>query len=770
MERRVIIEQSERVTPGDFTNFGVYPQEALDHVVHDLGLADSGFYGFNVAADVGSATVTVGPGRLYFGVGDRTKVFANYDEGGVEFPLLDSLPVVTNRIITIVAYGVEAPSGGEPRTFLTNAETRATVARVTSTEMVRRAEIGAYPGDERPDPVKPALPSNSIAIAYVLMSPAGVVSVTPAAENRVPSVRSNATALIENTAWRARAGSRLDTLGTDISALASRLTGMANEIFVREVAGDVARLKEKANLPAAYTSYASDSYLTLVGSAPTHVDFLATVMEGIRFPPANSADTQLGLLNNQDERAAVASSFVLPAYREVSRKALPTNDAEVSINQYQNQNTVVTQRTRSVTRLRYGTPFQMCTNQTDWWQGAVWDYWNNTVFVGGATYNIVNELDIAPGYPYKMYRLEQVWNDTQEEPYWDFNTTTENAGGAVLSNTFLQTQDGWLTSVDLLLTRVAAVGDLRVLICETRDASPDIGMTIASVSAPVATLKAGTKTNVQITPTLLRKGKRYALTLITTGNHFIGVTTDNKFGQGSLFYSTDGAFQVGDLSRDICFGLNFAQFASPYTELQLNPLQLGGGIAAIDMQMQSAVPPGTELVFSIKDPANNDWVPLTGASQGNGLLGLPPLVQFKVAMIGTTELMPGFGVGFDARVRTTRPRPDNRHISAIRTLPAPCKNIVVKIRLEAWRGTGFHTHTCKLITGPLLNTGVGDTITNPLSMSEVPAPDDPLRAVIRTYTFSLGTAVSTLRLRQEGTTTNVLTTFHVASKIDIETP
>lgn len=768
MERIVVGSQNERITPDDFNNIGVFARTSLDHVVHDLGLADAAFVGFNVSGLPGAARVTVGAGRLYSGNDDGTPVYFNDDEGGVEVNLLALLPVATNRIITIGVHGVQGPADGEPRTFLTDAKTRATVGKVTATEIRRRAEVGPYAGKEQPDPQPAALPANVLAVAHVLLAPTGIISITPATENRLPSVRGNDLAIRENAIWRARAGSRLDTLGTDIAALAVGLKGLASDVFVREVAGDVARLKEITQLPSSYSSYDADSFLTPAKSNFNHVDMLATVMEGIRFPPANSTDVQLGLLNNLDEKVNVAGLFALPAYREVARISQLDPDGEIAISQYQHQTQTLVQRTRSVTRIRYGTPFSVCTNYEDWWAGATIDYWNNTVYKGGAVYEIENiTAPIGPGH--ENFRLKQVWIDQTDEPYWDLNTTTVTASGSILSQTFLQSQDGWLTSADVLLTKVAAAGDIMVVIAETTAAAPDLAKVIGRATAPVGALKVGVN-RIQLPPTLMRKGGRYSLTLVTAGNHFVGFTENNKFAQGSLFYSSDGAFQVGDLTRDMCFALNFAEFTSPYVEVQLRPLQLGGGIAAIDLQMPTAIPAGTSLVFSVQDPANGVWKPLTRESGGNALLGLPPIVQFKVAMIGTTDLMPGFGVGSDARVVTTRPRPDARHISAKRTLPAPCKTFTLKIRLEAWRGAPFHSHSCKILTGPLLDSGAGDTLVNPSVVTEAPAPDDPVNAIVRSYTFTLATAVSAFVIRQEMQTDNVLSTFHVARRIDIDLP
>ena len=87
------------------------------------------FTGFTAVQDA-PAVVTVGNGRLYHaGI-----VFFNDNEGGTRSTCFGILPVVTRRYVGVVVWGQEIETDTEPRTFLTDPVTRATVARVVSTE------------------------------------------------------------------------------------------------------------------------------------------------------------------------------------------------------------------------------------------------------------------------------------------------------------------------------------------------------------------------------------------------------------------------------------------------------------------------------------------------------------------------------------------------------------------------------------------------------------------------------------------------------------
>jgi hypothetical protein len=258
-------------------------------------------------------------------------------------------------------------------------------------------------------------------------------------------------------------------------------------------------------------------------------------------------------------------------------------------------------------------------------------------------------------------------------------------------------------------------------------------------------------------PTLLQKGRRYAYHVITAGNHFMATVTGNKNGNGSLFYSTDGAWFMGDLDRDIPTVLYFAQFASPRAEVQMEPLQLENGIKDIDLTYDSFNPSQTSITWEIQ--VNGAWKALS-ESGSPATNGLPPLLPLRAVLVGTTDLMPGFGVGNRSRAITFRPRSDFRHISTPRTLPVPCTSVEVTLLLEYF-DVGRHTNKCQLMVGP----GLG-TPTDPTSVIDSPILAGP-NAISRRYIFELAAPISEFAIRTEGTTDNVLVTYHVAERFDL---
>lgn len=153
MEQRVIISEHQQATTGDANRFGQFPRDALDHIIEDVG---PGFRFTGFASTITATTkVTVGAGRLYSASGP---IYFNADVGGTTIDFISVLPVTGKRICAVVASGSELESQTEPRTFVIDAQTRETEARVTSTVSVRHASLQTVNGVEGPDPQRPLIP------------------------------------------------------------------------------------------------------------------------------------------------------------------------------------------------------------------------------------------------------------------------------------------------------------------------------------------------------------------------------------------------------------------------------------------------------------------------------------------------------------------------------------------------------------------------------------------------------------------------------------
>ena len=816
MEDAVIFAEHQQVTTTDANNLGQYPRDAIDHMITDLG---PGFKYTGFAATITATTkVTVGAGRLYSAEGP---VYYNDDAGGTELDFIANLPVVAKRYAAIVSWGMEIDTDTQPRTFITNVAQRTTEARVTSTQSNRHANVQFVLGVEGADPDRPTVASNYLVIAWVMLNTTGVESVVMEDINRARSIEDLDADIGLLNAWRLLFGQRLDTLATELAALAARINGLAPMDVLLRLIVDVVRLKEKADLPDTYSAWSSDYFLDDTESDPTHVDYLARIEEGIRFSHAAENAVNLELNNPIDSNVMVdGSDFMLPSYYEIRRMAnvattitkpiqlgyqpvrvwgytdyytvwgqhirtyalgvvykpiYGTVTNEIAISQFASQTFTYVRHYPVRYRIRWGAPYYFSSKINFFWNkeyDPIYITFKRGVDTGWPAPHVAPVLVVPqPGlwaWRYAWVRTKWYWVDyITDYYYWDRIETSHSVNGSVMAQTFLNSQDGWLTGVHLFFSRKANAGNVYVLLCETYENGQPNPNSVLAVSAtlPPAYIEIWPKpTRVQFTPTLVQQGKRYALMLLTQGNHYLATTEANQLTNGTLFYSTDEAwFQgLGDMSRDICFELIFAEFNTNHVSVQLEPATLSGGVAAIDINADAIVPAGTTMTF--EGQIGGEWVPLYDPGPDAAtpaLVGLPPLINMRVTFQGTTGLMPGIYLGNRSRLYTWRGRSDFTHISEVRTMPGAVTSVIVTLRLENWRETPHHTCTTKLLRG-------GGYTTEELADVTVDnfAPDDPT-ALIRKLTFSGLPSVTSYKIKITGTTDNVLTPFHVAERVDI---
>lgn len=758
MQKLVIIERDQQITDEDLNKMGTFPREAFDLLVSSAIEPGLKYTGFNVVQS-GPAGVTVGSGLVY----NAGRVFMRDDEGGVDIDLIPNIPAIGNKWVTIVAFGQEIDTEVEPRTFLIDPVTRATEARAVATVNLRYANVDKVVGAESTSPLVPAVGANVVAIANVLLTPAGISSITMLVENQLESLRQLADKLIELGLWRAQVGARLETIQTDVTGLAQNLKNTASVESIIELARDVGNLKSIAGLPEEYSSYGFDPFLALeqsntdaniVTGLTTHPNLDVLVEEGARMPPIATHSAQLNLLNSDDAKVTVSDKFVIPKYVEVPRISSIGRDDEISLSQYTNQTIELVQRTVSRYRVRYGEARTVCTNNA-WWKTGRYDPITGIFYKDGDTW----EVDLVDRnktvQAHVNIRLKQFWTDSYSESYWDKTVVETSVNGSVLGQTFLNSQETWLTAIGLYFTRKGNA-NVTLVIAETNAAgAPDLKKVVSRVTLATADIQLyPLQTKVPVPLTLLERGKRYAIVPISTGAHFLALTIGNKFGQGSLFYSTDGSWFQGDLVKDMAFVVYAAAFSTPRVEVQIEPWELTGGIYDIDVLVDAIIPSGCALVYEVR--INNVWTPLASADLVQ-LASLPTLLQARVVFQGTTDLMPRLGVQDRSRVITSRPKQAFTHISAVIEPPASVNAIWVDVRLERF-DPAHATSVVKILSG------VGYATVTAHSVLETTVDDvDPL-ARVRRYIFSFGAPIASFKIRTEGTCDAISKTFHVAHR------
>lgn len=748
MERLVIFRDGMDNDPADITNVQAFVRQSIDHVVGDAVSAERRYAGFAVAKTA-AADVEVTAGRLY----SEGRVYARADVATKSF--LTSLPVATKKIVLVVVYGQDLETDQRPREFLLNEETGASEPRVVAMESARQAVVAFAPGAESPDPTDPIIDAGVLPVARIVLSPTGVQSVDAIAANALPSIEQLSGRADAAEAFQARTGPQIGALGSEIASLREGQSGLVSrEVYGRGLAR-LAVLEAKNGIPSAAVDSQADYFLDASKSDPAFAGYDTKLQEGIRLPDAAFATTALALFDPLDPRAKVIDGVLFPAHSYDTRLSVGPRTGELQVSAYSYQANQMVQRTMSRTRIRYGEEFTVCTNSAFWAAGTA-DYAAGTFTKDGEVFeNLGVAATFADGHAV-IQRLRRVWEDSYDEPYWDQVTVTTNVPGAQVAETFLNANGGWLARVQLTFTRLAAAGAVTISICETDRGAPNLAKVISTTTIDREQLALGVN-KLAVQPCYLKGGIRYAIVVTSAADHWLATTGGENFPQGTLFYVLDGAYQQGDGTRDLVFALDFMKFSAARAVVNLQPLQLAGGMTAIDILAESIVPGSCDLTYEVQ--VAGVWTPLapTNASILGAGGNVPALVSLRAVMTGTPDAMPVVKLT-GSRVRVSRPKLAATHVSAIRMLPgAGSASIRVIERFEYFE-TARHTASVRLRTG----AGFA-TLVNPSSYVDAVQADG---SVERTYVFNLGAAVTQFRIQTDITTDNALRTFHVAWRKD----
>ncbi len=758
MEKQVQFRDRQELQSGDLSNLGIYTQEALDRIVGE-GLTDEKKYtGFSIAK-TGATQITIAPGT-YWTAGKR---YIREDATSQDF--LSNLPLLTKRIAAIIVVNADIDTEVEPRDYLIDVETGATEPQSVAMQKLRYAQFQTQYGVENASPQKPTVSTDVLVIGWVTLNTTGVESIEMAADNEFMSLKKLGQRATELETWKGQAGEQITTLGSDITALASRLAQTADNTKLTRVFEDMARVKELLELKDNYSGYGADSFLNydVSWSDNTQVGYYAKVEEGIRFANANALNTAITLFNPIDPSVSVSSDgLCLPKYDQVRRISVDAYRQPLSISQYQFQTVAYKTMSMSVSRLRYGSSFSVCTN-SEFWRTGRFDSAAG-VFTDrlGRTYQY-EEGNVNRNH--QWIRLKQFWYDTETVYYEQRVVTDFSVNGSMVAQTFLNSQGGWLSSLDLFFTEKDVSGNVKVLITKTEAGRPALDQVVAEATLQPSDIIKGSSpsvaaqwTRVSFVPTALAAGERYAIVLITGGNHFVGLASGAAYAAGTLFYSTDGAFFQGDLTLDMMFRANFASFQNSRLEVDLGSINLSGGITDIDIAYQGIVPDGCSLVFEVRPQGSAVWRTISELDT-TAFNGLPALCSFRAVFVGTKDLMPGFKLT-GSSVLVSRPATNLLHFSEARSLPAPTRSIQVIAILDYYKEANHD------LSVALIDVTNANAVRTPATVTDEILDDrgNGQMHIRRTFTFnttSLPVNTSSIRIRTTGAALAATEVFHV---------
>lgn len=766
MEKQTIFRQQQEVKASDFNAVQSHTRTSIDRLVRDALTDGKKFTGFVVQKSAPTA-VKIGTGAYWM----AGAVYAREED--VTIDMIGQLPLLTKKIAAIVCTSAVIETDVQQRDFVIDVETEATEPASVAMLSMRRAGFAVLYGDENSTPVRPPIDGDATAIAYVTLTTTGVDAIEPASENELMSTKRLDQRATSLEVWKKQAGDQLTTLTTDMTTLATKIGQAADSSILTRIFADVAAIKDALEMDDDFSGYGSENFLAVDQSIsdPDHVGYYAKVEEGLRFPDANADAKALSLFNPIDPAVKIAANgLLLPKYTEVQRISVDTLYQSMSISQYEYQEVEFKQMAISAQRLRFGLAKTVC-NNSEFWKTGKFDYAKG-IFTDalGRTYQALGTdfdtrwtgSDIRNSKE-KWVRLQQFWYDTETEYYMDRVVTEFTVPGSIVAQTFLNAQGGWLTSIDLFFTQVAATGNVRVLVCKTSAGKPDPARIIAETTLlPGAMVKGSNAANVAhwtrvpLTPTALEAGERYGIILVSGGNHFVGMASGAKYAAGTFFSSTDGAFLQGDLTLDMMFRANFASFAAPRIEVDLGSVNLSGGIVDIDIAYEGIVPGGTELGFEVRPEGNSRWYAL--GADGNPFSGLPALASLRAVLIGTKDLMPGFRLT-GSRVKVSRPATTQTWFSEPLASPAPTQSIKIIVILDQFNEVN-HDFDLRLnnLTGAVNN--IAPSFVTDELIEERSGTRKRIRRTCEWDSTDLTTPTSSFTIKATGSLTAATEVFH----------
>lgn len=649
MEKLVVFRDRQELDPADFNGIEEIVRSSIDRIVREAVTNEAKYVGLQTAATTAtSVTVDAGAfiadGRVY----------------GVSAPapinLYENLPVSNRRIISIVAFGQDDVADKiEERDFLIDADSDDVEPQAVPMRSVRLGNVSKLAGTENVDPQPPTVPQGSILVATVLMGTAGIISVIMAEENRLPSLKRHAERLIDLDNFRKRAEPQIGALSTQLAALEQRTNGKVSREDFLPIKLDLARIKERVNLPDNYSQYGADRFDSADETDPASAAGHTLLGRALGFK-SSTVLRPLALLNPTDPLVKrYDTNWIQPASTPVQMMEVPGASGSVNMSSYQTQGAPVQVKKtgyRTVTYRDYSGPTT----------------WEQTVS-SGYTYDYVSAA--GWGQPaYYVRTVSEAYDYYETEPGPVVTHT-----GVQISQTVLAPRSFNCSQIGFFCEQLDTSGDVTVLLCETKDGKPNLAATLAKVTVAYADLKSGgLEATATIKPALVEAGKLYAIVLITQGGHKI-VIAGAGYTEGQFYYGQDGDWVTTDATKDLKLKLYANKFNRTRTEVALGTVTLAGGIDSFAWNASVLIPDGTD--FFIEAKVAGIWHSL---DDFGFLDNRPDTLELRAVFLGTSDLQPSVELGAD-KITLRRMEDTLDHLSIVRTLASAKQDFVVDLIL-----------------------------------------------------------------------------------------
>lgn len=746
MEQIVVFDDYMEQQAADHTVVQENVRSSIEHLVVDTITKSRRYAGLTVTKSA-QAEISLAAGRFYDVDG------AVYKKDGITAQsMLTYLAAGYKKYVLVSVYGVENSVDPTVRDYLVDVDNETMEPRPVNMTNSRDVVVAFSVSAESDDPQAPAVPVGHAPVALVLVDTTQVVSIEMYDDFDIASNEELDTRAEALETWKGQVEPRVASLGSDLADLANRMGSLSPQSVTADIKLDLARLKETLRFPASATGYGTDFFLD---EDESDVDNIATlgydakVDEGLRFPDANSSEFELALFSALDPNASVVGGLLLPKFTHDLKISSGSFNSDLGIAQYGFQVHTMKVGYMARSRLRYGGWY---------WKSSCVSYWNTPgqeVLIANLydrarwatirdVYNWNNWVDRHHWYRYDWY-----WYDYWVEPFMYVETTNNVINGAQVAQTFLVTNDYWATKLGFYITQKGGAENIVVNLCEVTNGMPDPDKSLAHYVYAHGNIAIGWN-EIEVTPVYFQKGKRYALVLTSNANHKVGMTSGNNYIEGTFFYSTDGQYFLGDLTKDLMFRIYGAKFAAPQVTIEFGTINLDGGFRNVDVMSNMWTPDSSDLIFEIRPGGSGDWLPLT-SDNADALASAPVLAQFRARFVGTRDIQAGIMLT-GSRVSVSRPKTALKHVSTPIYVPSTTSIYLTAI-LENFDDTP-HDFTASLRIGGA-DQAAAAVVTKTL--------DADAKRYERTWHFTPG-ATTQFRIVFDGATNSAQSTFHAPER------
>jgi hypothetical protein len=765
MYNRAIFDIDQEVTAEDLDRLGSFPQDGVTRLTDDLLVSGRLYKGFTTVAS-GLTAVEIAAGRIY----DAGVMYAL--QSTLTLSVAEFVPITAGQkcYVTLIGQGREDDGFVEARNYereIAQSGGGTAIQQVPATgarAKTRNAILQLYPGAPSVIPVKPAIPLGTVAICDLLVGTGGIETITMRTANEAPELDTLAVAYSGLAIRLGLVDQEIAGLRNDLAALARQLKQGVSRIAFQAVQGDIASMKDRLDIPDTGSPYGADNFLDEDESDSDNADYKARIIEGLRFPAANQDKDPLALYNANDGNLMhTAQGLICPRYNVVEGIKLTERSATVPLGGTVYQTMELTQMLMSRQETAYGDYFEVCTNAS-WWASGQYDPAKGIFRIGDETYEVASFYQdyVQYGLTHGMMRVRKYWSTTVQEPYSVYAPIHHTIQGVLKAQSWLQSQDRFAPGMQLGIVTWSAGAEVTVALVECGDdGTPRPGRMLTRTTLAAAQFKAWpemTRFPWPI-PQFLQSGKRYAYLFATTGDVTVASAEGQKFLSGNYFESTDGAFFVGDLTRDICHVTEYCQFPLTSLTVLLRGVNLDGGIHNIRIRNAEVVPENASRTFQLQ--VGGTWQTIQ-APEGDDTLfgaGVTPYYDFRVVLTGNQWAMPILDTGA-SEVEVFRADDDFLHISSEIAFGSSLETVYVKATVGAW-DAARHTLVAKLLCG----AGYATVKTHDaVEVKPVIGPDGLVRAdaveMIWTFTFA-PPGITGCKIRFDGNTNNARKTYHV---------